>query len=501
MIPSRRAFLRGTTGALALAAADPAGLARAAAGLTERTVRGGPSFKILEIFFSGGLSHRESLWVEQPEENPPLRKLGTLDPKTHPLLTAGAPADWLSWLPARGDYLLPEYRVRSTGRAVHLGPCAAPLVRSTAAGPALLPRLRVLAMGHSLPEHGIARALMLQGAPALASEPRSSGVGAAIARHTGLPSFVFYDSEKIGGPDAALAAVASGNHGAAYAPFRIPYNDPDVLETLVMPRNSDRDNLARVYTSTYEDKLVFSYPGHPATGARARSRAFEAYVDAQDSTFDGPLLTALSALTASSGNTLWDNPTRRAIQASVRLLSLGGAGYCCVVDTGVVRGLSYDTHSVASFEEHAALTTGHVLNVLRTLREEIDAGRLDLGTTLVVLNTEFGRSFSELDLIGTDHCHEGFAVAVLGGPVSSGAVVGDLAFNGTDDSATREVMQSTVATGTPRALTPTDLRAALLQAAGILPVQTDTYTLADLGATGSTPEAASDTTASLIFGT
>jgi hypothetical protein len=506
MTTSRRTFLRGASGALALGLS---GTARAGGGLVERTVPGSTThFKVLEVFFAGGLSHRETLWVERPDEAPVVRRIGTLDPRTHPLLTTGAPPDWTAWLPSVGAHLGAEYRQGSAGgKEVHLGPCAEPLVRPNATGTRIADRLRVIATGHDLDVHGAAQEFMLQGSTAFSAEDRAAGVGAAIARHTGKRSYIFYASRLFDPAYAAAMAAVSGRHGTA--PTQIPCDDPSFIDGLVGdPRIGPRDALSGHYTDLYEGGLVFAHPA--AAGRRARSVAFDRYAEGQRTTFEGgSLASAITELTVSAGTTLWDNPTRRALKASIGILAANASSYCCVVDGGVAGdtfgGFShYDSHGEDSFDMHAANVTGNVLNVLRTLREENDAGRLKLDETLVVLNTEFGRSFWKPT--GSHHCWRGFAVALLGGPIPFGArgLVGALTFTREDDGLTHEVDNPAPATGGllgPAPVSSTDLRAAVLQAAGIHPFQPDVYRQAEAGVPeGLSDDDAADRLATHLFG-
>lgn len=505
MTASRRGFLSGAASALALAATTRA---VAAGGLTDRTVPGtGTNFKILEIFFAGGLSHRETWWVERPDERPVVRRLDALNPVTNPILRpVGAPADWTAWLPTMGAYTAAAHQVGTAGsRAIHLGPAGSPLV----AGSSLLPRLRVVATGHDRAVHEIGQAYMLQGQPSSTARGRASGAGAAIARHSGLPSFVFYNSGMADSRSSAFAAAEFGEHGAENEPRLIPYDNPDIVALLGGARDPARDALSELYDADYVSGLTFRNPAAPAFGLRARSMALDRYLASIGAAFNGPALAAaLGQLSATTGNTLWDNGTRRAIKASVELLAAGLSRYCCVTDAAVVGddfgGFSnYDSHNVVSFDDHAAYTTGNVLNVLRTLREEIDAGRLDLSDTLVVFNSEFGRSFWEAT--GSHHCWRGFAVALLGGPIPPGAggVVGDLPFTPGDDGESRETENPCDATGGlyDGPVTGTDLRAAVLQAAGIHPLQVGVFEQSETNTDPSlSRDAAADALAAHLFG-
>lgn len=481
---TRRRLLGGTIASTTLAAAGGPLVSWAANGLTERSVPGtGAPFRVLEIFLAGGLSHRETLWVEQPDEAPVQRRLAALNPSTNPILAApGAPSDWTRWLTGPGAYQGAGYRVgRSASGDVHLGPCGEPLVRQLSNGSRLIDRLRVIAAGHDLEPHEEAQELMMQGAPAITDGSRASGVGAAIGRQTGLPSYVFYTQRLADVAGSALYAAASGAHGIEWAPVLIPYDDPTFVANLQAPRVPSRDALTSYYADEYRKRLVFQ------SGPRARSRGFDRYVDSLAGAHNSPAFAnALSQLTTSTGSTLWDNGTRRALKASIEVMNAGLSRYCCVVDGGYVGNdfggfSSYDAHAAASLDVHAATNTGNLLNVLRTVHEEVDAGRLDLNNTLVVFSTEFGRTFSSA---GSDHGYRGFSVAMLGGPIPPGAgdVVGDLPFTSADDGLAVERANPALANGAvdpSRPISATDLRAGVLLAAGIHPFQADVYKVSE----------------------
>jgi hypothetical protein len=294
-------------------------------------------------------------------------------------------------------------------------------------------------------------------------------------RQTALPSFVFLHTGNGLSKSVAEAAMATGFHGSVNAPYLVPFDNPELVDLLAAPRVPERDTLSKLYIDRYEEGLTFD---DPAGGGRARSVALDRYLASIGGAFDGATLAAaLGQLSASSLDVIWDNGTRRAIRAATSLLAADLSAYCCVCDPGLGKG--YDLHSgnVNGNTEHAEHNTANVLNVLRTLREEVDAGVLDLDGTLVVLSTEFGRQYTNSD--GSEHCPKGFAVALLGGPIAagSGGVVGDLEFTAADDASANELGDPAMATGglDGTSVGPTDLRAAILLAAGIHPFQNHVF--------------------------
>lgn len=401
-------------------------------------------YRVLEIFMAGGLSHRETLWVDEPGETTWWRDVHELDPQSDPFFTGGSGpghALWASYLRPQGDYLSASYQLRGGSRPVHLGPGGVPLTMPLSDGGTLRDRLRVLAMHHELPDHADAQRVMLQGELA-ADDPRRAGPGAAIARHTGLPSFVFYDCSSDAARMAADLARPVGRHGSRHAPRLAPFGDPSLVGRLEGTLEGDR--------LTFPDAGVSQVPETP-----------------------------------------WDNGVRRALVESASLLQGGESAYCAVIDGGRASSW-YDTHGLANT---AAVHNRNLLNLLRTLYELVEAGQLDLDQTLVVLNTEFGRDPAGWDR-SSDHTL-GFCAAVLGGPVLARAgdrLVGDL-----ETSASGEDPKATEPPGLAGgfALRPTDLRAAVFHAAGIDPLQPDVFAADDIGRPTCDPAADLYTT---IFG-
>src|SRR5687768_13652236 len=97
----RRLFLQGAGSALALAAAKRA---HAAYGLSDRTADG-KTYNVLEIHFAGGLNHRETFWVERPDEAPVKRALHDFDLVADPIVNpSGADGLWVSYLAGTNAY-------------------------------------------------------------------------------------------------------------------------------------------------------------------------------------------------------------------------------------------------------------------------------------------------------------------------------------------------------------------------------------------------------------
>jgi hypothetical protein len=173
------------------------------------------------------------------------------------------------------------------------------------------------------------------------------------------------------------------------------------------------------------------------------------------------------------------NPTRTALEAAVNLLTRPAAErprYVHVVDAGINRfGLPYDVHDFA----HATDTGSNLWETLTTLASFIkdpanptaqDAVKLDLNDTMIVINTEFGRTpfKSSGNAVsagskGRDHWPSAFTSVLIGGPITTKAVVGSIS----DAANTGGVAD--------KSYTPTDMRAALMLAMNINPFMNENF--------------------------
>jgi len=142
------------------------------------------------------------------------------------------------------------------------------------------------------------------------------------------------------------------------------------------------------------------------------------------------------------------------------------ASYVCVSDTGLREasgGGGYDTHT-----ENARDTAMNFDNVLAGLVSiinapgENDPTKLSLDDTLIIFNTEFGRTPGRQGNTGRNHHPYGYATAFIGGPVVKG-VTGAIGRDGVASSFG----------------TPSENRMAALLALGIWPFAADGFNVAD----------------------
>ncbi|MBA3542586.1 MAG: DUF1501 domain-containing protein, partial [Deltaproteobacteria bacterium] len=99
------------------------------------------------------------------------------------------------------------------------------------------------------------------------------------------------------------------------------------------------------------------------------------------------------------------------------------ASYVCVSDTGLQSasgGGGYDTHT-----DNARDTARNFDNLLQSLLAiinapgETDPTKLSLDDTLIILNTEFGRTPTPQDGSGRNHHPYGYVTAFIGGPITT----------------------------------------------------------------------------------
>lgn len=462
---SRRALLK-WGGLLAAGSAMRLGLGRAWADaawapLPAGTWAGAPpvASKILEIFFYGGLSPWETFF-HKPIDGP-----GWANAATEWKNVVWNPTgEWKANVPIGAEI---EPFALDGGKQVYLGPATKPLW-------ALKNKLRLVVLRHELLPHEAAIPYAITGHRI--GRPRLAGTGAALQhRHEGaLPSsyVLFAPLGHVSQGDNLTPIFAVGMHPGAARPLVL--NADEGVDAFVQKLQrpaiaSTQDELLRGYRGEYVGRL------QTATGEQVRSRGVADYVSATDNLFNARAIKAALAGLPFAGPRMKppaqlnsyppladaENAPRVAIKVAGQLLAgaTPRARYVGVIDAGYVGagGAGYDTHMM-----NTATTSCNLWNTLNALREEIDAGRIDLSTTLVVLNTEFGRTVSGGS--GRDHWPQGYVVGLLGNPIPSAGIVGSIDVNGYGTTA----------------YTPADVRAATLMAAHIDPFAPENFGVGDI---------------------
>jgi hypothetical protein len=355
--------------------------------------------------------------------------------------------------------------------------------------------MRAIVLRHELLPHEAAIPYTLSGLRL--GRPQLAGLGAPIQRRSmellprSLPySYVFVPTNNIS-QDNLQAATAIGIHPGLARPLalRIGAGADSLIERLgranMAPSNA-ADALLRQYRSHYRDQLRMGGRNENPV----RSKGFEEYNASVETLINAPLLQRLLQdapfqiqSTAPCARMATDpvcepapNLPGTQLKLAAFLLSRPAeqaARYVCVVDSGLMGasgGGGYDTHS-----GHIRVTSVNLWSILKNLSALIKAPgerpdpsnpKIDLDDTLIVLNTEFGRTPIPVS-DGRDHFTEGYVNVLIGGPVRGPAVIGEI-----NDATSVEMTQ--------KAFTATDIRAGVLLAAGINPLDRDVYNIGDV---------------------
>jgi len=416
---NRRTFLAGLGAGVGAALLGRDVMAGSPAAGDEAFARSGTAYKILEIFLYGGLSPWESFYCV-PTDRPQLYTGELATNYTNVDVTLGgacpsAPSNPLAPL-SGGTYRFGELR---------LGKGARPLV----ARHDMLSRTRVVSMRSELSNHvlGIPQAITGR----RFGDPRAVSLGAAVQRRhatDGPVSYVimppptrFFGGES-GDYRAFDAFFATGNYPASSRPVRLNLGASNDLAGWAA-RSSRGDA-----TDALAGDLAAQYRGRFG-GTRARTaESFESVV--QGMRYAPDLVSRYTlATTATAGITPANHchaaysPGTTATRASLRLardLFAGGAKYVGVVDTGIGQdtGAGYDGHGNA-----AAITTPNLYHLLTELAAIVRTGSsgagISLDDTLIVLNTEMGRTAEPQGSVGRDHYGAAYACALIGGPITA----------------------------------------------------------------------------------
>lgn len=503
---TRRDVLK-TSGAAALGLALGLGTARratAAWGEVPASVWG-PTFqpfKVLEIHLFGGTAPFESFYYRDVAGS-----------RTRGFDTEFGTLNWNAACPGTPSGLeLQSFSTDSSGKDIHLGPLSKPLWRAD-----IRSRMRILVQGHDLLPHQAAIPYTMTGSRL--GRANLAPLGAAIQHHrsaldeaaaTGrvLPHSYALLPENGAGADLfnLVGQVQSsiGAHPGAAQPLALRIG-PGLASFVTLLERGNLGvakeafgDLLNQYRARYRDRLRF-----PAGGAVTRSPIFRDYDTAvQRLSAADSLKDLLAAAPTAIGNkaacakeilpfmAASSNPTFTALQFAAFLLTRPAneaASSVFVLDSGLVRtDLPYDVHN----SNHATDTSSNLWNLLDALTSLIkdpanpspaDPDKIDLANTLVIINTEFGRtpfkSLGDMEVLGSlgrDHWPSAYVTVMFGGPIPAaadgapGRVVGSIV-DGTGELAVADIRY-----------TATDMRAAAMLASGVNPFEPENFALGQL---------------------
>jgi hypothetical protein len=198
----------------------------------------------------------------------------------------------------------------------------------------------------------------------------------------------------------------------------------------------------------------------------------------------------LAPIAGSSCNTAVDiDATTMSMGLAAHLLThpTQPARHVCVIDSGLIPVLNaggYDTHESDCQTQARNLTHGltALMNIINRPGEG-DPKKLDLDKTLIILNTEFGRTPGTEGVNGRGHWPFGYPVVYIGGPIRSNNR-GIFGACGPDAKAIAEVDGGSIL------VSPQEHRIAALLALGIYPFNPASYNVSDVPGSASEKQAA-----------
>jgi len=433
--------------------------------------------RVLEVYLYGGLGPFESFYAVEEYGRPddpdyPNEQWYLFEStRTRHLRSCDLPEE---------EPLLAPFGVDSLGMTVNFGPLVMPLRLR----PDVLARTRVLVQRHTLEPHEAAIPYALSGHRL--GSARLAGLGAHAQRFhlerdasgRRVPyAYVLYPEGEIS-TDNLRAASAVGFHPGATRPLdlRITRNSdlPALLAREILGGHREAyDALVAHYTARAQDRYTLGGEALRARALTDHAFATEVLQNAEGlrEVFSDEMLASVQG---SSCGTEAFSSIATGLSMGAHLLTHpdAPARYVTVVDGGLRAasgGGGYDVHT-----DHLQDTARNLIHTLDELLSRVnepgegDPSKIDLDDTMIVLNTEFGRTPYTQNYTGdgTNHHPYGYVTALIGGPIreDEAGVLGAIGRDGFAD----------------RYVTPAESRAAVLAAMGIYPFTHESFAVGDL---------------------
>lgn len=376
--------------------------------------------------------------------------------------------------------LTEEFAPDAAGLMVHLGPWITPIRRR----PDLLARTRVLVQRHDLLPHEGANPYALTGSRL--GSPRLAGVGASIQRHFleqpgGLRpapyAYILYPGVEFA-TDNVLAASAIGLHPGSARPLSVTV-DPDSSLAQLLGRpalgagKAAHDAAVDHYLAAYQQRFRPGGKGQLTRSAERSNYEFAHLARRGAGELAGVLAPELFAQVGGelcNDQAGTDKPRMQArMAASLLTRATDRARYVHWIDGGLRPNGSggHDTHD--NHVEDASRNITHTMQCLADIinaPEEGDPGKLDLDRTMVVINTEFGRTPYRQGETGLNHWPQGMVTVLIGGPITAAerGVYGAI-----DDQGYAQTY-----------ISPAENRMLVMMALGIYPFSSQTFAVGDV---------------------
>ena len=422
--------------------------------------------KILEIHLVGGASPWETFWVNSNGAGNPFV------PNKQPQFDSVTWANQCAPQPS-SSFETFEFGDDEASNTVWWGPATKPLASRSD----IFDRVRMVVQSHGLFPHGAAAPFAITGSKL--GRPTMAGSGAAIQHRYTLispqpkPYSYIIAGENYGSLDDSQVQYGSaiGLHPGFAQPLALRMNDTGFPTLLSRPGVSQvEDDLLAVYRSKYRALLTPSNATAPV-----RSNALAEYETAVrylnnarnlQSLFNPTDLAPVTSPICASGAVTTGG--RDLINPQFRLaakLLNDSARHVMLYDGGVNSGgnRNYDMHPGANFAGNLSSSLFRLCAGLADIilaPGETNAAKINLDDVMIVINSEFGRTFSDDSLGGRNHWPSGYASILIGGPITSRGIKGSI--NPSNGFGTT-------------ALTPADLRGAIQIAAGINPFEPENF--------------------------
>ncbi len=387
--------------------------------------------------------------------------------------------------------LTEEFAEDSNGQMVHLGPWISAIRQR----PDIVARMRVLVQRHDLLPHEGANPYALTGSRL--GSPRLAGVGAAIQRHFldregGLRAtpyaYVLYPGVDFP-TDNVRAASSVGFHPGSARPLSVTVDPNSQLSQLlarpaVEGRREEFDKAVDYYLRTYQNRFRPAGKGPPTRSAERRNYEFAHFArrgaDQLQSVLSDDLFGELNGPECGEQGDIDKSRMQARMAASLLTRATDDARYVQWIDGGLLPNGSggHDTHD--NHVQDASRNVSHTMQCLVDIinkPDENDPAKIDLDDTMIVINTEFGRTPHRQGQDGLNHWPQGMINVLIGGPISE-------AERGVYGGITEEEGFANTF------VTPAENRMIVMMALGIFPFSNQTFAGGDVVGAKSELEAA-----------
>jgi hypothetical protein len=375
----------------------------------------------------------------------------------------------------------------ANGVELFLGPWLLPL----RARPDILSRMRIMVQRHDQVAHEGANPISFTGDRI--GQPRLAGIGASIQRYFsenpeapgggGLRAapyaYVLYPGAGFSTFNS-LSASSVGFHPGSSRPLGVTVDQNSLLNELLarpgLTNPEQFDAAITYYRQVYENRFRAGGLGSPTRSPERGNYEFSDFArrnaaHLQD-ILPASLFEQIDSAPSACGDTqqAFDMSRMQArLAASLLTREEDQARYVLWIDTGIrpAQNGGHDTHF-----DHTEVSSQNIPNTMAALAEIIGdgPGQVNLDDTMIVINTEFGRTPGRQDDVGgsgTNHWPWGYVNIVIGGPIQERGIFG-------------AIEEDTGYAEPPNYITPAENRILVMQSLGIYPFSSQSFAVGDV---------------------